>query len=1052
MSDERTPGADDSQPERDESEDDAGGGLPVSRRALLGAGGVVGAGVLALATLGGEGDVPDPSEAGPGGSEEHLPYDVWDEMRAALRTSPDHLPARAERLVEAGDPIAIEAFVRDEILLLPTNVEEVGSSFDSWAFWGARGTLRGGAGTPRDKAELLAHLLDRAGFDAEVVEARYPPEDTPSLYLRSVDRPFDPDVDESRLDDWASRLGVGAEGGGAARLDPDGVESEALGERLAAALPEGHEAVPEFDWDTGDDVPVVRYTGGPESTADGTGTPSPSGDAEPAVRYANPIDEVDPAEVPISEASPMESRTVSVTLSAATADRPGERFDLVSGDWETTAVVGRQVVVRTLPGIDPFSYPSVRYADVDSFVPSLSVRGMALDSGASADLSVLGDAVTTSGDRLAVEDDGTVTRNGRPIASRESAPAAEGVESVSVTADPSRYPEVGLEVDALDADGDPVEGLPATAFRVTEEGTAAGVSVVASDAAPRVLVLYDTSISMPNEYYGEEMTAFVSELTAEIEAINPEAVVETKSTGSYIWSESADAAADTANVVVYATDGHVQDERTEQRVAALEAGPPFVMLSVDEAGEPSEPIVTEIAELTDGTAVPARDRAVARDAIRSFVADLAPEFPGYTLEYGSTVDGSPGDVHDVRLTVGGATAETTYTVPDVAVRPPKLSTLALTVRSGGRQTTRVLAGYDPEREAGGPTQAHLDEVRGALFGSTVLTFEGMAPTASVWLDEFLGAKSSTRALDAALAADDEAAVERAAETGVDWVPPEAFALTPPLPDAATEDALTYPDGVRVARFTQRLVFGEDHYEQEADILPLTWYGTATRDGDPRTRFERTLGRTARMAVAEAATFDSSTHDLLADARLVDWASVDEDAWGESYDAWEAFVEGNGHWNAEGMGSRFAALVPDDGDGTARAYWSVNRRTGSVLGVMPDGTNGGYSRANVEDSLEAISVVVNSMNLFMTVTGAGGFAVGVVAAYGQVLARLYAAVSLAIAVMDADRLAAAVADARRRLVCEIAKAAFLEAVPLGSHFSAIESLVALSGGNTDLTSC
>jgi hypothetical protein len=89
---------------------------------------------------------------------------------------------------------------------------------------------------------------------------------------------------------------------------------------------------------------------------------------------------------------------------------------------------------------------------------------------------------------------------------------------------------------------------------------------------------------------------------------------------------------------------------------------------------------------------------------------------------------------------------------------------------------------------------------------------------------------------------------------------------------------------------------------------------------------------------------------------------------------------------------------------------------------------------------------------MTVTGAGGFAVGVVAAYGQVLARLYAAVSLAIAVMDADRLAAAVADARRRLVCEIAKAAFLEAVPLGSHFSAIESLVALSGGNTDLTSC
>jgi hypothetical protein len=55
MSDERTPGTDDSTPERDESEE--GGGLPVSRRALLGAGGAVGAGVLALAMLGGNTDL-----------------------------------------------------------------------------------------------------------------------------------------------------------------------------------------------------------------------------------------------------------------------------------------------------------------------------------------------------------------------------------------------------------------------------------------------------------------------------------------------------------------------------------------------------------------------------------------------------------------------------------------------------------------------------------------------------------------------------------------------------------------------------------------------------------------------------------------------------------------------------------------------------------------------------------------------------------------------------------------------------------------------------------
>ena len=84
-----------------------------------------------------------------------LPFSVWEEIRAAVRASPDHLPARAANLVAAGDPASLYEFVRDEIVTYPPRVDSLTAS-DTTIRWGTRATLRGGAGTPREKADLLA--------------------------------------------------------------------------------------------------------------------------------------------------------------------------------------------------------------------------------------------------------------------------------------------------------------------------------------------------------------------------------------------------------------------------------------------------------------------------------------------------------------------------------------------------------------------------------------------------------------------------------------------------------------------------------------------------------------------------------------------------------------------------------------------------------------------------------------------------------------------------------------------------------------------------------
>ena len=200
------------------------------------------------------------------------PYSVWREIRDAVRASPDHLPARAARLVEARDPEAIFTFVRDQIATYPTRPDGFGTRSGDVVGamrWGVHGTLRCGAGTPREKAELLAKLYRDAGFDAEVVAGQLDPAvDAQRILFRRVERVFAPEVTQSRMQGWARAMDA-RQSGPRPVLDEDARESNALGDRILAALPPDA-AAPPFDFSVSR-VPLVRVTVGG------------------ADRYANPL-------------------------------------------------------------------------------------------------------------------------------------------------------------------------------------------------------------------------------------------------------------------------------------------------------------------------------------------------------------------------------------------------------------------------------------------------------------------------------------------------------------------------------------------------------------------------------------------------------------------------------------------------------------------------------------------------------------------------------------------------------------------------------------------
>ncbi len=971
----------------------------VSRRAVLAALGLGTAGSIAGYTL-------LNGQANGGGDESDVdPFEAFRRLRTAIKNSPDHLPERAAAAVASGDPERILAVVRDNVAVQPY-VDDSFADFDTddGRRWGVRGTLRGGAGTPRDITDTLAHLCAEAGFDAEVlaVRPRLSEADVKRILYTPRTASFDPDCSEKEARAWQEAVGGDAE---IEALDAGGEASADLAATVREAIPEGWIEPDEFDfgWGRFDRLPVVRVT------VDGTD------------HLLNPLDPQATFEDP---GFPTDTRTfevedwgttpVRVTLSGSLPRSPWAYRDLVSGEWATEDLVGRQLLVDMLPGVDPYDNPAVRYADVREFLPALTVQDPKSDRETVADLSVQGDPVTRAGETLTVEEDGTVQRDGRPLVDGDPADASR-VATLSASAVTARYPEMRLEVGATDGGGADVEGLPASAFKVVDEEPV-GLSVAATRAAPRVRVLVDRSGSMPAEYSGASMDQLVAKVTDAITDAQPAADVRLQRTDSELYTNLAEAAARDANVLVYVTDGDVGDSLTPEIEAALRAGPPAVMLNVRDRRRPA---LKEMARVTDGEYVLVSTGEDVLDTVVEYVDATAPDLPTYVLDYATPTESDAGETRTATVRVPASGAETTvsYTVPEVTSLPREFASLRLTVQVGGRTTTRTLGGWDPILDGGDPvTDDHIADVQGALFGTTMLSFEGSAPSTGVWLDDILTGKLSVRdAYDAARDGDGEAA-RTALEAGYAVVPTELTLLNGALPDTVTTDSLTYSDALRSVLYTIRPQFGTDEIHRQADVLTLTRYRTVSED--PQRSVRLTAERTARIAVVERALFSESAATVL-EGRTLTATNADELGWtGPNAGAHEAIVDQR--WSEE------SAIVPE-GRGEPFAFWGVDRGTGAVIGILADGSGGGRRIDRINEQIERIDRVIDYLNYAFIVAGnvgvlagPGAAAFGVILQYGQMLARLYGNVSIALVTMDASTLPQQLERTVAALACMVAE--------------------------------
>lgn len=987
----------------------------------------------------------DAGDVGPGDlGVEQTVFDLYETLQLAVRGSPDHRVARAAALVQAGELAAIHAFVRDEIALYPGTPSAMGDTA-RFGRWGWRGTLRGGGGTAREKAELLAALFSQAGHSPQVIDGRWMdgPTDARALLLREIDAPFEPALTDEM---YESLLAIHTDGSPqpVPEIDSGRAESAALAQQVMTAI-EQNPAVTlpslrAFDFRLGSRVPVVRLEVDGQPTFANPVLPS----AEFGRSYVLPQDEDNTAE-------PMLIDPVEVRLSGAVSSAPNDRLILCERTYAPDELVGRQLIVNLGDGLPLDAQAITSFGEVGAFIPAMVLQALDLDAEAAGMLSVIGEPVTLAGERFSLEPDGGLVFEGQRLAGPagpiEDTSAVASVEVASVKA--GNFPEVSVEARVFDANGSPVEGLAASAFSVLEDDQPRSFMLRRNTAQPSIIVLADESLSMPPEFRGEAGRAVTDALRMNLQQANPNALVTHENTNSDIWTNTLGASQANPTVIVYITDGDVADAPDDATRSGIAAGPPVVFLKVRDVPRPE---LDEMAQLSAGSVFLVADVGAAVSAVTDYVNAQA--LPPYLLSYQAPVEGPM--TRQVRFSVPAAnqSAQGSYERPAQPGKPARLCGLYLRIKIGAYEVERTLVGRPPDRTVP-VSQAHLDEVQNALFGQFWVYFEGGMPSTSIWLDEQYEARLRTRALIEAALADDLEAMRAAHETGLPFIPPDPYLGIPELRADTTPELVPYEHGLRVMIYGERPVFGTDIVRRTLDLLPTSQIAVMS-EGDQSTRLAQTLRVTARAAIAERALYDESTASLLQNANLsaipvgnVTPFSGRPDVDSALQERWRSLIEQN---------PRSLIVVPEAAQ--PLAYWSIDPQTGAMLGILANASGGGDAGARMKRTIERIDAIIDYYNLLPAIAGAAGVvspigavSLSIVAEYGKTLVRLYAAASLTITALDASQLDRQIRVALHALACNVIKNIFLGAVgSKGGLVDAIDKLFNLTVGSNNPFSC
>lgn len=999
--------------------------------------------------------------------ETDAPFGVWKQMIELLEQSPDHLPGRRKALIASKDPKAMTEFVRDSFQLISGNPSRFLKNHHYEFYYGLEAAMRCGMATPREKAEILKDMLTEAGFEAKVVYEAidFSEEELQKIIFQKRIPDFAPPISKKQMKRWQKLMNAEKSEGKYEEVKNYDELAKGFNQKLLSYFDKDSFAQQplKYEMDLGRIPSVSFIEEGEEKFAHVF---------DPSVEFGNlhPKNEKQKT----SEAGGVyePKSEVHITLTAATAIEPGKEKELLKGTWNIKDLAGSMVFLQFLNNMSFEEQTYKTISQIDTFTPVLSFQKIGKDREYMEEHSVIGVPIDMNAVRLMEEEeekDQTPVPAAVPVSdslsvAQEREPEVtdslavlgetrfalpdiipgkvQDVHEVEVKAIPKTFPKVFLEISPKDSEGNIVGGLTGKDFTLEDNGKAVSGKLIHNTFSPKLLLLYDTSGSMPLEYRRREnVDAFYNSMKSKVHNLFPHADVKLQETGSDIYTTMLKAKQSDYDVVLYCTDGDNNDRFNPVYTEIYEKGHPIIVLEVRPSSYTYDELKKNIANLISLPAVE-QDRAL--EEVINAISQI--DFPPYMIAYSSFDEKAE---HKVKVGMKGTdrSGEDTFRFPEPNDEfiGDRIVGLYLTIQGPTGRIRRTLAGWDKDFNRWKPSFEYIREVHEMLLGGAVMAFEREAPTLAVRMTEYLEAKlSHEQWYKAHEAGDDKKAVELL-EKGVLYYPEIMLTMMQPPADAFTTESMTIPYGMRASILKMKPGLYSDRSVISFDYLPTNKYRTLSKSGKTWENFKTNLETTMQFAVLESLAFDYSTLTELeagnilemVTARKVDGFNVKLRQEGNPLIEYRAFQERGGK-------------IFFDGNLKSAAFFKVDEKTGEVFAMLPDGTGGGGK--SVEAQLKELERVVkdyqrlqSTLGLMLAGSGAG-FALGVVNAYGLTLVKMYAAAAEAIIIMDAGNIDKHLAEALQGLACSIMQDIVLLGFSRGTQFSMLQNLIGMMGGN------
>ena len=964
-----------------------------------------------------------------------VPYKVWEEMLMALQTSPDHLEGRMKILIDSKDPKAMFDFVRDEIYLIPPTYSTL-SGMGKMMRYGIKGVLRYGFATPREKAELLHKMYKEAGITSEIVYERtdIKTEDVPALFFKPRERKLEPKVNQKILDRWQKELQTELNETHLIQIDDEEKESKLLAEQLWSLLPEKEKLRYykfDFRWDNYR-TPSVSFKSGEETKhAHLFDTSVAFGDLRDGVKTST------------ADESQFTDEKVEIALTTRNGINLNEEIELLTGSWLLHELAGNQLSLGFANGLTLEQMIVTPIGNLRIFTPTISFESFDEDLDYMAERSFIGNTFTLEADIIDLKSDEPKLNGNVPLA-KPNPNLQKEVQQVAIKAVPRIYPLVKLEVSPTDKNNNFVEGLSAADFKIFDNGIPVSAIMENNQRTPKITLLYDTSLSMPEQYYGEKINVFIENLENEIKNKYPKVTILKWKTDSNLFTSLYKASKQDADIIIYITDGDNNDSYNSDWEKFYNEGPPALILNVHNSTSTHVKTSFEMmAKSTSGLVLDAKDQIKVIENISNYLEDL--EIPPYVFTYYTT---EKEKEHEVKISLNQERVKnsTNYKFAilptDDMILGKQLVGLYLTLKTGKQTVKRVLAGWDPllnsKRK---PVYSDFKAVRSLILGGALISVEGEGPTMANTMADVLKNKLSNREFGEAMLEDKIKEAKTAFEKGSFSYNNLLASLMQPIQNGVTQNSLTFASGPRIAIIKNSIGVEEKTSSVSFDYLPTSNYVTIAEN--PEEGFKTTLHKTAQLALLEKSLFPESSFSNLQDKILLERTMAIDQKWFENHYYkgpnavfwYEKIYRGSGHFKIF------------DQSASVMSYWQIDAFSGELYGVLEDSTGGGINGIKLQ--LEELNKV---MAVYKIVIENFGFNPGAllepIHKFGITLVRLFAFATEAIIIMDPPEMDKFEQETLAELACSSYRNIILSLYKNGGKGSTgLEHLIGARAGNT-----